>query len=145
EVAIRVGTIVGNADEDQARLGQSIFAAFGVAVGLVAILFPAFSCMTIVEERQQKSLDLLLTTCLAPWEIFAGKLLGSFMYCFTFLVATLPVVALSFLFGGVEPSAIVAAYIYQLANALLICIIGTYASASSNGSVRAIMTAYLLT
>lgn len=145
EVAILVGTIVVNADEDQVKLGQSIFWAFGVAVGLVSILFPAFSCMSIVEERVQKSLDLLLTTCLAPWEIFAGKLIGSFTYCFTFLVATLPVVTLSFLFGGVEPSAIVAAYVFQLANALLICIIGTYASASSNGAVRAIVTAYVLT
>jgi ABC-type transport system involved in multi-copper enzyme maturation permease subunit len=144
EVAILVGTMVANVGDPPSQLGQEIFAAFGIAVGLVAILFPAFSCMSIVEERTQKSLDLLLTTCLAPGEIFAGKMLGSFVYCFTFLVATLPVVAFSFLFGGVEPSAIVAAYGFQVANALLLCIIGTYASASAHGAVRAIITAYFL-
>src|SRR5205814_588342 len=82
---------------------------------------PAFSCTSIVEERLNRSLDLLLVTRLRPWEVFAGKLFAAFVYCATFLAGTLPVVALSFLFGGVEPSAIVAVYACGLATALLIC------------------------
>jgi ABC-type transport system involved in multi-copper enzyme maturation permease subunit len=144
-LAILVGTIVAFIGSPPARIGQAVFTAFVIALGLVVfLLFPAFSCMSLVEERAQKSLDLLLTTSLAPWEIFAGKLLGSFVYCFTFLVATAPVVALSFLFGGVEPAAIVAAYAIAIADALLVCTIGTYASAAAPGSIRAILTAYFL-
>lgn len=142
--AILIGVIAASAEERPSEIGRAIFAAYVVAMAIVvALLFPAFSCMSIVEERMRRSLDLLLTTRLEPWEILAGKIAGSFVYCAIFLVATLPVVALSFLFGGIELRSIVAAYALALEAALLISIVGTTASATAQSSIVAVLLAYL--
>ncbi len=145
-VTILILVIAANVDERPATIGQYVFIAFTTTIGFVSVLmFPAFSCTSIVEEKVNRSLDLLLVTRLQPWEIFAGKLMGALIYCAMFLVGTLPVVALSFLLGGVEPGSILAAYAQAGLVALLICTLGTYASAASPTIVRAIIVSYVLT
>jgi ABC-type transport system involved in multi-copper enzyme maturation permease subunit len=144
-VAILIAVIAANVGSRVDQIGRAIFLSFSITIGaVIAILFPAFSCASLVEERLNKSLDLLLVTKLEPWEIFTGKLSASLVYCAMYLTGTLPVVGLSFLFGGVEPGAIVVAYAQALLAALLVCVIGTYASATAGTFIRAIVTSYLL-
>jgi hypothetical protein len=144
-VAILITVVAYNVTERPSRVGQYIFLAFSATLGFVIwALFPAFSCASIVEERVNRSLDLLLVTRLEPWEIFTGKLSAALVYCAMYLAGTLPVVGLSFVFGGVEPVSILVVYAAMLANSILICAVGTYASATAGTFIRAIVASYLL-
>ncbi|HVY62161.1 MAG TPA: hypothetical protein VHF22_10945 [Planctomycetota bacterium] len=144
-VAILITIVAYNVTERPARVGQYVFLGFSITLAFVILaLFPAFSCASIVEERVNRSLDLLLVTKLEPWEIFTGKLSAALVYCVMYLAASMPVVGLSFIFGGIAPEAILVVYAAMLAGALLICAVGTYASATAGTFIRAIVASYLL-
>ncbi len=140
-----VATVSGERNAQPAEIGQALFAAFVITQAIViGLLFPAFSATSITEERIQKSIDLLLTTNLRPWEIIAGKFLGAFVYCATFLAATLPLVATAFLFGGVTPRSIVALYVLMTLDAAIVSMVGTFVSAASNTLLRSVVGTYLV-
>jgi ABC-type transport system involved in multi-copper enzyme maturation permease subunit len=147
-VAILVIVMVATVDRQTlfpSRVGQAIFTAFLFTIAFVlALLFPAFASASIVEERVNRSLDLLVVTRLAPWEIFLGKWAAAFVYGVTFLAGTLPVIALSFLLGGVEPQALAGVAAISVALAAAFAAIGAFASAATATLVRAVLASYFL-
>ena len=132
----------GNEPEE---IGPIVFVWF-VAMQTFVVLFviPAFSCTAISEEREKKSLDLMLCTRLKAWEVVWGKFLASMAYVFVFLTSSLPLVTLSFLFGGVEPVWVGLAYLGLTANGAMVVMISLLASAVHTASRRAIGSAYAL-
>jgi ABC-type Na+ efflux pump permease subunit len=111
---------------------------------IVNLVFPAFSCTTIITEKTEKAFDLLLTTTVQPWEIVWGKLLSSLAYIYIFLISTLPLLAITLLFGGVEPEYMFWAYFILFVQTLFISIYALYASASHTSVNRAIGSTYAL-
>ncbi|MBI3269207.1 MAG: ABC transporter permease [Planctomycetes bacterium] len=125
------------------EVGSEIFSAFLLCEVLVTFLvFPAFGCTSIVSERQQKSIDLLLTTTLRPWQIVWGKFSAAMSYGVVFLFSTLPLVSLCFLFGGVAVQDLVVACVGILALAVLVNIFAIYVSAVSQNAQRAVSGGY---
>ncbi len=145
-IAIFMWTEQGGSNNrpDPTKIGRTVFFAFSVIQAIVTFLvFPAFSCMSITEERSNKSFDLLITTCLPAHRIVRGKFLASFVYCFTFMAATLPLVSLAFLFGGVTPSDIALTYLAQGVSAALVTAFAIFASSACGTTARAIVLTYL--
>ncbi len=76
---------------------------FVAVVEFVMLMFimPALTAGSISGERERQTLDILLTTTMKPSEIIWGKLLSSFSTMFLMVVSSFPLLAVSFVYGGV--------------------------------------------
>jgi ABC-type transport system involved in multi-copper enzyme maturation permease subunit len=109
-----------------------------------AVLFfvPLFLCGVIAGEREQKTLELLFTTGLSNREIVFGKL-GSRIAAVIALVLTgLPVMALTMLFGGVNPTILWQTMVATLVAALFMGSLSIYFSATTRTPLGALIRTY---
>ncbi len=113
-----------------AEIGRQLFMAIVFLLTLVTlILSPASTAGAISLEREKQTLDLLVTTPISSLAIVLGKLLSALSWILLLLLASIPVVALVFTFGGVAPDDVVRAYVVLLATALAFGAIGLFVSA----------------
>jgi len=92
----------GRVDLTGVRSGQ-VFRLF--AYGLltaITLLAPIFPATSIVMERRQKTLALLLNSPLKPYAIYAGKLLGVLGFVGLLLLLTMPAAAACYAMGGIS-------------------------------------------
>jgi ABC-type transport system involved in multi-copper enzyme maturation permease subunit len=84
----------------EARQVLDVF-GYGLLAGVV-LLVPAFPATSIVRERTQGTLALLLNTPLTPWSIYLGKLLGGLGLVGILMAMTAPAAAACYALGGVS-------------------------------------------
>ncbi|MEI8196146.1 MAG: ABC transporter permease subunit, partial [Phycisphaerae bacterium] len=89
-----------NLTGDQSQQVFQLF-IFGLMVGLI-LLAPVFPASSIVRERQQGTLALLLNSPLRPWDILIGKLVGVLGYVLILLILSLPAAAACWAMGGLS-------------------------------------------
>ncbi len=131
--------------ENPAWIGKLLFGILSTAQFLVVLfVLPAYSAVSIVEEKDKLTFDLLITTKLAPWEIVWGKLLGSLTTVGVILISFLPLLGLSFLFGGVTVGQILSCYISLILLAALISAFSLYISSASKSAKRATSLVYAI-
>ncbi|GEM_PF-2982264 len=78
------------------------------------LVFPSFTCTALASERERKTFELLETTRMTPGAIVWGKFCAAMLYAGLFLAAALPLVTLSFLFGGVAPAEVLRSFLFLL-------------------------------
>lgn len=92
----------GVADSSGAR-SLEVFTIFGYGMlAMVVLLAPVFPSTSIVRERSQGTLALLLNSPLKPWSIYFGKLAGVVGFGLVLLSATLPAAAACYAMGGIS-------------------------------------------
>lgn len=129
---------------DASVVGRRAFGAFVTLEALIVVaVFPAFSCVSIVEERSNNRFDLLITTRLRPQQIARGKLGAALIYGGTFLIGTLPLAALTFLYGGVSVGQIALSYVSLCLLALVVTSHGLAISGLTRSAPRAVAGAFL--
>ncbi len=107
---IGVGTMRYLRDEgkntglEAASIGPQVFGALA-SFELVMLVFitPALTAGAIAGEKERQTYDLLLTTRLSSFSIVIGKLIMSLAYVLLLLFLSLPLFAMAFLFGGINP------------------------------------------
>ena len=100
-------------------IGQAIFAAVLFLMTLqVVFLAPSSTAGAISLEREKQTLDLLVTTPISSFAIVIGKLLSALVYVFLLIAASIPLMAVVFVFGGVGPEDIIRGYIVLIVTAL---------------------------
>ena len=100
-------------------IGQAIFAAVLLLMTLqVVFLAPSSTAGAISLEREKQTLELLVTTPISSFAIVIGKLLSALVYVFLLIAASVPLMAVVFVFGGVGPEDIVRGYIVLIVTAL---------------------------
>lgn len=109
----------------------------------VFILTPLYVAGTIIEERQQGTLALLLTTNLTPWELIVGKMMGRLVPILGVLLAGVPILAILQLFGGISISRLALHSILALAMVLVAGMHSIRASTLYPTPGTAIMMTYL--
>jgi ABC-type transport system involved in multi-copper enzyme maturation permease subunit len=82
----------------EARQVLDVF-GYGLLTSIV-LLVPAFPATSLVREKVQGTLVLLLTTPLKPWSIYCGKLFGVLGLVAILLPMTAPAAAACFALGG---------------------------------------------
>jgi ABC-type transport system involved in multi-copper enzyme maturation permease subunit len=88
---------------DLARFGMTVFQLLAPVQLAVAVFFSALlAASAVAQEKDRRTLDLLLLTKLSNSELVLGKLLASLLHVFTPLVAALPLFMLMALLGGVS-------------------------------------------
>jgi len=114
----------------QSDLGQTIFLILMMATILALIFIPTVkAAASIAGERERKTFDLLLTSQLPTTTIIFGKMLATLAYCALLLFAMTPLVAMTFLIGGVDLGTLIIIYLIIIAHVVLHTSIGIYWSA----------------
>ncbi len=113
-----------------AEIGRTLFSALIMLLTLIVlVLAPASTAGAISLEREKQTLDLLTTTPISSLAIILGKLLSALSWVFLLLLASIPVTALVFTFGGVGPEDLVRSYIVLFATAIAFGSMGLFVSA----------------
>lgn len=113
-----------------AAVGRGIFVGLLLAQTLmVAVLAPAATANAISGEREHQTLDLLAVTPISSLAIVMGKLLSALAWVFVLVVASIPVTALVFVFGGVAPDDVVRGYAVLFATVIGLGSVGLFFSA----------------
>ena len=90
------------APTEVARLGRSIFEyVLFFMLLLVVFLVPGFTSAAIAAERERQTLIPMQITLLRPHSIATGKVAASVAYLLLLMVATMPLLAVAYLIGGV--------------------------------------------
>ncbi|MBA3876186.1 MAG: hypothetical protein C0498_04490 [Anaerolinea sp.] len=113
-----------------ASIGRGIFIALMLLQTLmISVLAPSSTAGTISSEREKQTLDLLAVTPISSVAIVVGKLLSALTWVFVLILASIPVTALVFVYGGVAPDDVVRGYVMLFVTAIAFGAIGTFFSA----------------
>jgi ABC-type transport system involved in multi-copper enzyme maturation permease subunit len=111
-------------------------------LGIVCFLTPLFTADAIAEERERRTLSLLLTTALSDREIVVGLLASRAANIGMIVMTGLPILSLLPFLGGVDPIWIVTAF---ASTGMTILSLGAFSmtfSVSSKTSLGAIVSTY---
>lgn len=133
----------GNTQATQ-DLGRQMFLFVFIAQSImVALITPAITSGTITIEREQRSYELLVTTPLRPADLIRGKLAAAVSFVVLLLTASLPLVSLSFLVGGVSPAEIFFSYLIIALSAFVYGALGIFWSATLRSTAAATVVTYV--
>lgn len=120
----------GQATFASASVGRGIFVGLLLLQTLmVSVLAPAATAGAISSEREHQTLELLTVTPISSMAIVLGKLLSALAWVFVLVLASIPVTALVFVFGGVAPDDVVRGYAVLFATVIGLGSIGIFFSA----------------
>jgi ABC-type transport system involved in multi-copper enzyme maturation permease subunit len=120
----------GTAAFASALIGQEIFGALLIVETLLVVfLAPAMTAGAISLEREKQTLDMLAATPISSLAIVVGKLVSALTYVFMLIIASIPLTAIVFVFGGVGPDEVVRGYLVLFVTAIGLGSLGLFISA----------------
>lgn len=135
-----VRTTTGNL----ATIGEIIFDGWSVMVGLGLVLFvPASVCGLIAGEKDAKTLDTLLTTCLHEREILIGKLASRLLVGIMLGLTSLPALGIASWFGGFDSWEVLQAVVVHATILFFSAAVGVYYSTVTQKPYIALIRTYL--
>lgn len=115
--------------QQSAFVGQNLFVGLVFfALGVICFITPALTAGAISGEYERKTFDMLIATPLRPVSILLGKLIASLSYAFLLIMAAVPLVSLSFVFGGVATVDMIQALLLLLGYTVTFGVIGLFFS-----------------
>lgn len=127
------------------QIGKGLFSTFFfLELFILCVFFPAFTCTSIISEKERKTFDLLITSDMKPHRIVFGKFLAAYTYGFLFIIASMPIVMIAFLFGGVSVFIVAFSYALLLALGMLFILYSLWASTYYKSTVRSIIGSYTM-
>ena len=122
-----------------AILAQYLFGVVAATQFVLTMwLVPVLVAGSIALERERRTLDSLLTTRLSSAEIILGKLLGGLLQYAACLLATLPIMILLCLVGGVDPRLVLLAHASTVSVAFFAAGLSVLISTSERRAARAV-------
>ena len=109
---------------------------------MLLFIMPAIAAGSISGERERQTLDLLLTTQTTPRQIIRGKLMASLSNMFLILIASFPVIALVFVYGGITWKDLALLFVHFIVTALLVAGIGLFCSALFKRTILSAAASY---
>ena len=131
--------------EQIAGLGRSVFQTLLFCVLLlVCFIVPGQTAGAIAGERERQTLIPLQITLLRSRSILVGKLLASLAFVLLLIVATLPLVGVAFLLGGVEIAEVLRATAMLIVIAAFLACLSVLCSTLTRRTQGATVLAYAL-
>ena len=125
----------------QTRLGRDLYEwVLFVMLALVLFFVPGLTAGAIAGERERQTLLPLQVTLLRPRSIFIGKVLAAMSFLVLLVVATIPVMMIAYLLGGIR----VIDGIKGLGIIFVVAVILTVMIAALSSLARRVQTATLL-
>ncbi len=137
------GSLSGGGMSGAASVGKMFYyTLFGVQAILVGIITPSLTAGGISIEKEQRTFELLTVSLLPRRSIVLGKLMSAVAFIALLLTASLPLVSVSFLLGGVAPSEVASAYFLLLFTAFLYGTVGLACSSVAKNTTSATVMTY---
>jgi ABC-type transport system involved in multi-copper enzyme maturation permease subunit len=128
---------------DWAHFAQRFVGAILTWQGIaVLLLTPAYLAGAVAEEKERKTIILLLTTRLRDREIVLGKLLGRLGHLGCILLTGLPILLLARLWGGVDGNVLLAGFVATALAMLSIGSVCMLCSVVANSVLVAVVSSY---
>ncbi|HET7581068.1 MAG TPA: ABC transporter permease [Bacillales bacterium] len=109
---------------------------------LIAFMSPGLTAGTISGEREKQTLNILLTTRQPSTAIILSKLLSSLAYLVLMIIASLPLYAIMFLYGGVSPQMVLSTFGIYLLTIFTFGSLGVMFSTLIRKTIVAMITTY---
>jgi hypothetical protein len=118
---------------DSAEVGEavsSILLALSIFFQYLVTFFlaPMYCAGTIAQEKQERTLGLLLMADFRGWDVYAAKFMSAFIQCALLIASTLPLLAISAILGGISVPAAAARFVLLLVATCTVCALGVLAS-----------------
>jgi ABC-type transport system involved in multi-copper enzyme maturation permease subunit len=127
-------------------VSASIFGLLSVTqLVLLGFVIPGLTAGTVSGEREKQTLNVLLATNLSPLNIIANKMAAACAFTVLLVVATLPLYAMVFLYGGIAPGQVLGVFGFYLVTMFLFAAVGMACSTWFGRTVAATVTAYGIT
>jgi len=104
---------------------------------------PALTATAISGERERQTLDLMLCSDISTLSIILGKLVVSIANIMLLVVASLPILGMVFLFGGITFGEVMLMFLYYIITALMAASLGIFLSTLFRKNVTAIIASYI--
>jgi ABC-type transport system involved in multi-copper enzyme maturation permease subunit len=131
--------------EASVKTGQVLYGGLlGLLTMLTLLLAPALASGAISTEREKQTLELLVTTPISTLGMVVAKLFASLAYVYLLLIASVPLMSVVFLFGGVAPEDVLRAYLWLSILAFGVGAIGMAMSALVGRTQIAVVVSYVL-
>lgn len=109
---------------------------------LLFFIVPTITAGSISGEREKQTLDLLLTSGLRPINIITGKLLSAFANIMLVIISALPVIGITFIYGGISFRDIVITILSLFFSMIYIGSIGIFCSSVLKRTTFSTLLAY---
>ena len=110
----------------------------------IFLLLPAIMCGVLTHEKEHQTLSLLFLTDLGPWEIVLEKFLGRLVPMLTFLLLSLPLLAICQAFGGVSVDYLCSGILLLFLTCLQVGAFSLMFSSFARTTVAAFLCSYLV-
>ena len=135
----------GQTEVQGANIGEAIFLTVVFTQVVVLLLMaPVFSSGSLTIEKEQRTFAGLLTSLLSAPQIWWGKFVAALLYLLLLLFCSLPLLAVSFAFGGVEPIELLKAVGSTVLVLASISAVGLWCSAMFRRSVHSTAACYCI-
>lgn len=111
---------------------------------LILLIAPALTSSSISSERERKTLGLLLTTQLDPWDIVIGKMLGALSTLLLLVVTSVPILATVYIYGGITLVQVGIYFSMLILSSVFCTSIGIMASSFISTTAAATAIAYVI-
>ena len=126
-----------------AGIGQTLFeSTLLITMLLVLFLVPGFTAGSITGERERQTLMPLQVTLMRPIGIVMGKIGAAVVFTMLLVVATLPLLALSYMIGGIRLSEVFRSLAIVLLTAFTVAVMSVACSAWMRRVQTSTMVAY---
>ncbi len=123
----------------------AFFPIIGVAqLCMISLIVPIFTASAISGERERQTMDVMLTTTISPVSIIIGKISSAVIRVMIFIIASIPLMAVSFVMGGLSWLTLFEYLILAFVYAVYAGSIGTFCSAVFKKSIPAIIMSYVI-
>lgn len=110
---------------------------------LLMFIVPALTATAISGERERQTLDLMLCSDISTWSIIRGKLVVSIAHVMLLVFASLPVLGMVFLFGGITFGEMMLLFLFYIVTAMMVASMGIFMSTLFRKNVTSIIATYI--
>ena len=125
---------------------QSFVAFFPVLavtqLGIISISIPVITASSVSGEREKGTLDTLLTTTTSYFSIVFGKMMSAVIRIMIFILASIPLMAVSFMVGGLSWLVLLEFLVLSFVYAVLAGSIGVYCSSRCKKTITSVITSF---
>lgn len=109
---------------------------------ILGLIVPVRTASAISGEKERQTFDIMMTTGMTPFSIIMGKVMTAILQSMFFVVASMPVMALSFVVGGMSWSYLFWFIAVALLMSFFAASIGILCSSLCKRSVGAVIMSY---
>lgn len=109
---------------------------------ILGVIVPVRTASSISGEKERQTFDIMMTTGMTPFSVIMGKVMTAIVQSMLFVIASMPIMALSFVIGGMSWSYLFWFFAIALLISLFSASIGILCSSLCKRSVSAVIMSY---